>query len=592
MEETTKVTKKASEASEKSALPQKPKSSQPFYMILLETAWAHPIFTALFLCVFAMTLTTGKHVTKIGMIMPSLAVFLMGVCAGLHIVRNDIKHKSNAVLVSFILFAASFAGLFAVMVYQADRPGAAVLNFGLAAITGVYIYLGVKNKLTTKNIVLLIAAAGFLIRLAYIMYLSITLHQHDVSSIGTGKGHIGYIEFLCQHNYLPPDDVRNTDQFYHAPLHHIIASMWVKVQYTYGISYESAFENVQLLTLFYSSVCFILSYKIFRKLKLNGKGLIFASAVIAFSPTFIILSASINNDILSVTLMLGAIYNTLRWYEKQTFKNIIPIALCVGFGMMTKLSVWMITPAIAFVFLFVFFGNLKNYKKNLAQFGIFGIICIPLGLYWPLRNLIRDGVPITYVPKLSETSKQYVGNIPMMQRLFDFDLHQFKDVGDQFTMYGGEYNEYNPLVALFKTASFDEGITTKNYPAIAGFNTILFWSMVLIGLAGFIAMVYMLIKNKTELNRCTKIFLALLYAVIFVSYYVFCFEFPHVCTENIRYAVPLIVIGAYFIGLAIQRLLAAHNRIKTAAARVLCTAVIVYAASSTIVYDIVSHKVW
>ena len=116
--------------------------------------------------------------------------------------------------------------------------------------------------------------------------------------------------------------------------------------------------------------------------------------------------------------------------------------------------------------------------------------------------------------------------------------------------------------------------------------------MVLIGLAGFIAMVYMLIKNKTELNRCTKIFLALLYAVIFVSYYVFCFEFPHVCTENIRYAVPLIVIGAYFIGLAIQRLLAAHNRIKTAAARVLCTAVIVYAASSTIVYDIVSHKVW
>lgn len=63
------------------------------------------------------------------------------------------------------------------------------------------------------------------------------------------------------------------------------------------------------------------------------------------------------------------------------------ISLCVGLGMMTKLSVWMVAPAIAFVFLYVFFKNLKDFKKYLVQFLCFGVVCAPLALWWQVRNL-------------------------------------------------------------------------------------------------------------------------------------------------------------------------------------------------------------
>ena len=56
------------------------------------------------------------------------------------------------------------------------------------------------------------------------------------------------------------------------------------------------------------------------------------------------------------------------------------------------------------------------------------------------------------------------------------------------------------------------------------------------------------VKENSALNNAHKIFIALIYAVFFVSYYIFCFQFPFVCTENIRYAVPLIILGAFFTG--------------------------------------------
>ena len=63
-----------------------------------------------------------------------------------------------------------------------------------------------------------------------------------------------------------------------------------------------------------------------QEFKLRRMGLIIAFAIVAFHPTFIILSGSVNNDILSLTFMFGAILNTIVWYREQTLKNIMKIA--------------------------------------------------------------------------------------------------------------------------------------------------------------------------------------------------------------------------------------------------------------------------
>ena len=572
--------------------------TKPFYISVFEMIYSHPIISAALLCFFCITVTNGNNfgdgVTLISLAVPSVGVTALGICAGLYTMHEKPDDKKNKII-SFGIMAAGFAAaaVFCIFTVMKQHYAYNLLNTGLAVIGGIFVYLGVRGKLTVRNGILLIMAAGFLIRLCYVISDPITVMQHDVRSIGAGKGHIGYIEYFYNNKKLPDFDVRTVYQFYHPPLHHIFAAIWLKIQTLMNIKYEYAFENVQLLTLFYSTLCMILSYKIFRQLNLKGISLVTATAVAVFCPTFYLMAGSINNDILSITFMLGAVLNTIYWYKNQTMKNIIGIALCIGLGMMSKLSAWMVAPAVAFIFIYVFFGNIfdkdnRNIKKYILQFIVFILICAPLGLFWSVRNYISHGVPFGYVLELSEKSGQYVGDIPVMQRLFDFSLYQFDDVGDQFTIYKAPYNEFNPLVGLFKTSMFDEGVVVRNFPDIAGINKMLFWSAVIIGIIGFISMIIISFRKSKEFSVPMKIFIGLLYSVIFFSYYIFCLKFPQVCTQNIRYAVPLIVIGAYFVGYAVREFIKDGAKpVCRVMGSLICGTVTFYVLSGGLVYDIV-----
>ena len=579
-------------------VPEPKTKREPFYISLFKLIYKHPIISAALLCFFCISLTTGNNlgdgVTYISLIVPSVGIIALGICAGFYNMRQMPDDKKNK-LISFGIMGAGVvaATVLCTVIYIKREYAYNFLNVGLGIITAVFIYLGITNKLTTRNLILLIMAAGFLIRLCYVMSVPMVTMQHDVAQLGKGNGHIGYIEYLFKNKALPDFDVRTVYQFYHPPLHHIIAAVWVGIQMLMKIEYAHAFENIQLLTLFYSTLCMILSYKIFRQLKLKGIALVAATAVVALCPTFYIMAGSINNDILSITFMLGAFLNTIYWYKHRKMKHIVFIALCIGLGMMTKLSVWMVAPPVAFIFIYSFIKNMldkdnRDVKKYITQFAVFLAICAPLGLWWSFRNYISHGVPFGYVLELSKTSKQYIGDIPVWQRMFDFGFYQFKDVSDQFTIYEAPYNEFNPIVGLFKTSMFDEGVAVRNFPNISGFNNMLFWSAVVLGIVGFVAMIFAFCKKSKQLDMPMKVFIGILYGVIFISYYVFCLKFAHVCTQNIRYAVPLIVLGAYFIGWAVQNLM--HENAKgwqRFCGSLICGLVTFYAICGGLVYDIV-----
>ena len=549
----------------------------------------HPfIFTGL-MCLVC-TAVTGVTMSVISCCIAAFVMFLC--CCGFSaFAALGVPEKSfRSVFFSLCGVSAMLSLMFGFMLSQSQKPGLVILNSGLCMLTAAAVYFLVLKKMDVRKAIILIFIAGFLMRLAYIITLSIRIKQHDVGSVESMEGHLGYIAYLVYNGHLPDMDVRNVYQFYHPPLHHIIAAIWVKLQSLLMPRSDSIWENIQVLTMFYSCCCMILSYKIFRELGLSGKGLAAAFAVIAFCPTFYIMSGSINNDILSITLMLAAILNTLYWYKSRSMGRILCIALSVGFAMMAKLSGWMVAPAIAFIFLYVFFKEIKKFKKYLLQFGAFLGVCVPIALWWEVRNYISHEVPFTYIMELSKKSKQYIGNIPVTKRLFDFNFSQFQDVGDQFRLYGGKYNEYNPLVALFKTSMFDETFTTKFYPEIDGFNKLLFWSAVLLGVIGFAAMIYLFIRDK-KLSGVHKIFLGTLYAVFMGSYYIFCIRFPQVCTENIRYAVPVIVIGAFFIGRLIYKMIEDNRKkpdiVRQTVSYFTMFVTSVYSLMSILTYDIV-----
>ncbi len=439
-----------------------------------------------------------------------------------------------------------------------------------------------EEKLDYKTIGILIFIAGFVLRLGYIAYTGRHTRQHDVHEFIeeiSGNGHQRYILWFFENFKLPDFDPRDIFQFYHPPLHHMIAGLFLKIQSLFSFSFVRMIENLQFLTLFYSSACMIVFWRILGEINIKNSSKLTAFLLIAFNPTFIIFSGSINNDILSITFMLATILYTIRWYKNRSFKNIISLALTLGLGMMTKLSAGLVSPAVAVVFLFALIVNFKNeFKKLFLQFVTFGVICIPLGLWWSVRNFVKFNMPLGYVPRLSETATQYIGNYSITQRLFDFTL------SDVFIAWGegrGGYHEHNVFLGLLKTSLFDENRFNDAMAgeAIVPFANILFWVNVLIAVLSFAVMVYLLLK--VNLKPEFKLFSFVLYSTIFISYISFCFTYPHTCTMNIRYATPLIALGAMFIGLFLQK---EKGKFEKILARVITALCVSFSVLSTAVY--------
>ena len=565
-------------------------NNPPLLLYFMNFLTKHPFIVSAVICLLCTPVEMGSDHSAFAVLIPAAALTFLGIIGSVFI--SERVHGQSRITLRYILCGSSavFGMIFGYLVSQSGKPALVILMTAIVSSVTALIYMLFSRTLNEKRFILLMLALGFVIRFAYIMINDIVHHQHDAGSVGELDGHIGYIAYISYNLHLPDFDVRNVYQFYHPPLHHIIAAAWARLQNLFGVPFDMVWENVQILTLFYSCCTMILSYKLFRRLGLSGTGLCTAMAIVCFNPTLFILSGSINNDMLSITLMLAALYNTLCWYKSRSFGRIMCIAVSIGCAMMAKLSGWMAAPAIAFIFIYVFFTDIRNYKKYIPQFAAFLPVSAVLGLWWGIRNLVMYDVPITYVMRLSEKSSQYIGDIPVLERIFDFNPSQLESVGDQFKMYGGKYNEYNPLIALFKTSAFDELYTVKYYSDTAGWDRFLFFSVVSVGIIGFFAMIYVMIADK-DFPTPYKLFTGILYAVFFISYYAFCIGFPQVCTENIRYAVPLIIEGALFFGRAVQLLFECKRQWLAAAARtagyMLCTVAVLYSFSSVIFYYIV-----
>ena len=455
-----------------------------------------------------------------------------------------LKAKSNPGLIIFLLTALL------TIITPLMSTSATLGLFVLFLATLILPLFLLKNKLKTETIIAILFALGLILRLAYVLYTGVDERQHDVEVFGNGIGHSGYIEYFYNNFItLPQFDVREVWQFYHPPLHHIIAAVFMRILTTFGMDYAVAIESLQMLSLLYSALTMLVSHKLLKYLKLNGTALCVAFAVVAFHPTFIVFSGSINNDPLSVLFMLSALYYAIRWYKDTTVLNIVKIALCIGLGMLTKLSAWMVAVPVAILFLFAFITKNNNIciKKYLLQFIIFAIICVPLGMFWSIRNYVLYQVPITYIPMLSYDNPQFVGYITPLKRLFDFSLYQFKSV---FDMWGDPYFEFNPTVGLLKTAMFGEWISATDYPSISIVGTVLFWLGTSLCLVSAVAFFSYIIKNIRK-NPITLSLLSF-FVTVLVMYYFFCISYPFTCTQNIRYAVPLITLGAIGLGFAYQ----------------------------------------
>lgn len=470
----------------------------------------------------------------------------------------DIGKNVGEKIVIFLTLSALIAGAL-LLIRSFDNSPVLLFWFSLFALAALAAIMHIGGVLTTRSLIMLMIAAGIMLRFMYVVYTPSTARQHDVGFFNFTWGHANYIEYWYKNGLKLPDfDVRTIWQYYHPPFHHWLMALLLRLLTSLGLSYDVACQGLQLLPFIYSSLITIVCYRIFRFVRLKGLPLVISMAILCFHPTFVLMGGFFNNDTLCVLLMLLSVLFALRWVQKPTLARILPIALSVGLAMMTKLSGWMVAPAIAVLFLYVFVKNIRNWLRFLGQFAVFGVICAPLGLWWQVRNLLKFGIPLTYVPYLNEGDPQYCGAMSVSKRLFDFGNGQLSFVYDAFTdpAFGASYNEYNPTVGLFKTSIFGEGqnaISDIHFPQLHTTGPILFWIGAALGVLCFVAFIVSMLSKKSGVNGLTRAFFGVLAATMLVSYYLFCFKFPFTCTMNIRYCVPLIPLFVMGLGLLLQR---------------------------------------
>lgn len=494
-----------------------------------------------------------------------LGVVLGAVSVAAIFLFNLGKNQREKLLLSGIMLACIAASMLTIGFVK--NKAFAIAIIALIAAAAAVVFIRFSYKISDTVIIAVLIVLGIAIRFVYVLYTGVVDRQHDVGDFTSNIGHAGYIKYWYENGLKLPDfDVRNYWQYYHPPFHHMTMAVLLKLLTMLGVSFNKASEAIQILPMLYSSLTMIVSYKIFRMVKLKGNPLIAAMAIICFHPTFIIFGGSFNNDMLLMLFMMSAIMWGLRWYREPTFGNIIPLAFCIGLGMMTKLSGWMVAPAVAFVFLVILIRNIKKPLKYIGQYALFGVICVPLGVWWQVRNLILYHVPLTYVPDLGTNSVMYSGNMPLTERLFSLGNGQLDYIYGSITLVGAPFNEYNPTLALFKTAMFDEcanSINDTHFPQIHVTGPILFWISVVLFLICFGCFVVSMIRKSENINGVERVYFTLVFGVILVSYYMFCIAYPLSCSFNIRFCMPLIPLCAMGLAMVLQRSESSQKAIST-----------------------------
>ena len=407
---------------------------------------------------------------------------------------------------------------------------------------------------------LYIISGGMLMRTAYVLFMDIWTLQNDggtFTGFGTpniNNGHIGYVEYIYKFFHIPDMDPYEYFGYYHPPLHHIIEAIWMTIQRLIGVPEALAFENMQIPTLIYSGLCMLVMLHILEEAEVPKKLVTFGMVLFAFHPRMMVLAGSVNNDILALLLLLVTIWRTLVWIREKTFKNIILMALSLGFGMISKLNTAICAFSIALIFLIYFIKvirekNLVVVRNTILQYVVFGAISIPIGLSYIVRNLVRFGekpgipspalIPNESVMYTGEYSVWSIIGVPRLADLHvEFPFHPLSAKAI-----------HNTWVILFQTGLFAEAYPTTIGDALLSFAQIAYVASIIVAVVTTIAfLVFYAVKLIRQIRTKSDhsdilitLFLWTTYVFMLLSFCLYVFKYPYTCSSDFRYMTASLV---------------------------------------------------
>lgn len=390
----------------------------------------------------------------------------------------------------------------------------------------------------------------FAVQLGYIAYTPFWARQHDSRDFMNYQfgGHFGYIGYIFFNNHLPTGNPTDYWCFFNPPLFYIISAIFMKIQTFFNFTIEQGLENLQILSVLYTTIFIIYVYRILKEINIR-KVIIPLILFVGLSPAIVIMSGSLNNDILSIMLSTMAIFYCIKWYESDLVSDLIKIAITISLAIMTKISTAIIAVAIATIFLVKVIQNKNDIKKYVKYFSIFALISLPIGLWFPIKNLILYDIPVTYVQSVDEDNDANISKYSILERLFSVSEGQLDSVNINMSK---ENAEYNILLTTLKSYIVDEQIDYENNSTLKLTIPLIFICSFVILILFVVNLVYIL-KNYKDINNNWILFFILLFVLEIISYLKFCFDYPFTFTMNFRYIVPILISYTAITGVACEK---------------------------------------
>ena len=400
----------------------------------------------------------------------------------------------------------------------------------------LYLKVNIVKKNILSNKINWIVACGMFMRIAYMLYTPLAVRSHDLREFSVdSNGHAAYLLNLME-GHLPNT---NNFQFYQQPFYYLVSVGLAKILKV-CIPQLSIYQMVgasKIISCLASCLILILAIKIGKTAKLKSTGMEILMLYVAFTPVFYLRGGGVGPDMLATFFITAEFLWTLYWKENPSWKNTLILALIYGLGVMTKISCAIVAIYTAIVFANKLWKseNRKEITGLLKKYICFGIISLPLGLWYSVRNYIKFRQPLNYVPDIGRQSELYIGNRSLVERFMYVDLKNL--IGSPFC---AVKDDYNASVYFIKSSLFGE----FSFEIPLWIPKLLLYSAV--GIAVFL--VLSIIWNARNCSENYGKDILFISAVYYASIIVFNIKYPYGCSMDFRYMGFLTVMAGIMMG--------------------------------------------
>ena len=414
----------------------------------------------------------------------------------------------------------------------------------------------IVKKIKNNMSALIIYILGVFVRFVAMLHAYPLINQHDVEGKYNWMGYATYIF----NNWALPNS--NRYEYSQPPINPTLQAFVMKIfspfiRYS-KINYKHLYGSTRILSFFYSCITLFIIYKILEEFDINKRIKNFVFAIMAIYPGIVFMTTQFSNDNIAYLFFYLSLYFSIRWAKDKKLSTIIILALSIGVGMLTKISVGLIAFITGPMMLAVLIKS-KDKKKILMQLIIFAIIVFPIGLSYSIRNyvLFSQKIGSIYEVGMESDIDLNMYNYTIIDRFLSFPLNRIVEKNNGIYH---DFLEYNVWIDLIKTSTYDEfnfgNGTIKTFLTILYFTNIAFY---LVGTVSIIITMINVIKMFINKVSCDNPYLnfkticVMLFALAIFAYISFNVRYPYTCNSNYRYISYITFALAGSIALAVYK---------------------------------------